>query len=64
MQSSFEQQLVLTCEDCGEKLVVFGTEENWRSRYAVFVCGDGHKFTSTAEPTKKCSPPPRSSPYA
>jgi hypothetical protein len=45
MQSSFEQQLVLTCEDCGEKLVVFGTEENWRSRYAVFVCGDGHKFT-------------------
>ena len=45
MQSSFEQQMVLTCEDCGEKLVVFGTEENWRSRHAVFACSYGHKLT-------------------
>ncbi len=39
------EQIILTCEDCGEKLVVFGTEENWRSRQAVFVCGYGHKLT-------------------
>ncbi len=45
MQSSFEQQIVLTCEDCGEELVVFGPEPDWRSRQAVFVCGYGHKLT-------------------
>ena len=45
MQGSFEQQIVLTCEDCGEKLILFGTEEEWRSRYAVFACGSGHKLT-------------------
>ena len=45
MYSSSGQQTVLTCEDCGEKLVVFGTEEDWRSRHAVFVCGYGHKLT-------------------
>ena len=45
MQGSFEQQIVLTCEDCGEKLVLFGTEEDWRSRRAVFICEHGHKLT-------------------
>ena len=45
MQGSFEQQIVLTCEDCGEKVVLFGTEEDWRSRHAVFVCGHGHKLS-------------------
>jgi hypothetical protein len=39
------EQLILSCEDCEEKLVVFGTEEDWRSRHAVFVCGYGHKLT-------------------
>jgi hypothetical protein len=39
------EQLILRCEDCDEKLVVFGTEEDWRSRHAVFVCGYGHKLT-------------------
>ncbi len=45
MQSSFEQQIVLTCEDCGEKLVIFGPEADWRSRHAVFACEYGHKLT-------------------
>ena len=45
MYSSSEQQTVLTCEDCGEKLVVFGPEADWRSRHAVFVCEYGHKLT-------------------
>ena len=44
MQRSSEQ-IVLTCEGCGEKLVLFGREEDWRSRRAVFVCGYGHKLT-------------------
>jgi hypothetical protein len=39
------EQIVLTCEGCGEKLVLFGPEEEWRSRRAVFVCGYGHKLT-------------------
>ena len=45
MQGSFEQQIVLTCEDCGDKLVLLGSEEEWRSRHAVFTCGFGHKLT-------------------
>lgn len=45
VQSSSEQQIILTCDDCGEKLVLFGLEENWRSRRAVFQCEYGHKIT-------------------
>ena len=45
MQGSFEQQIVLTCEDCGDKLVLLGSEVEWRSRHAVFTCGFGHKLT-------------------
>jgi hypothetical protein len=45
VHDSCEQQIVLTCEDCGEELVVFGTEPDWRSRHAVFACGYGHKLT-------------------
>lgn len=45
MRSSFEQQIVLTCEDCGDKLVLLGPEEDWRSRHAVFLCGHGHRIT-------------------
>lgn len=44
-QDFFEQQIVLTCGDCGEKLVLLGSEEDWRSRYAVFACGSGHRLT-------------------
>jgi DNA-directed RNA polymerase subunit RPC12/RpoP len=39
------EQIVLVCEDCGEELVLFGSEENWRSRRAIFVCECGHKIT-------------------
>ena len=45
MQGAFEHQIVLTCEDCGDKLVLLGSEEEWRSRHAVFTCGFGHKLT-------------------
>jgi hypothetical protein len=45
VQGSFEEQIVLTCGDCGEKMVVFGLEEDWRARHAVFVCGHGHRLT-------------------
>ena len=45
MQGSFQHQIVLTCEDCGDKLVLLGSEEEWRSRHAVFTCGFGHKLT-------------------
>ena len=45
MQSSSEHQIILTCVDCGEKLVVFGPEADWRSRRAVFQCEYGHNLT-------------------
>ena len=40
-----QQQSVLTCEECKEKVVLLGPEEDWRSRRAVFVCEGGHKLT-------------------
>jgi hypothetical protein len=40
-----EQQIVLTCEECEEKLIILGPEEDWRSRRAVFACEEGHKLT-------------------
>ena len=45
MQRFPKQQIVLTCEGCGEKLIILGPEEDWRSRRAVFVCEEGHKLT-------------------
>ena len=33
------------CEECGEKLIILGAEEDWRSRRAVLVCEEGHKLT-------------------
>ena len=44
MQRSSEQ-IILTCEECGEKLVLLGSERDWRSRRAVLVCEEGHKLT-------------------
>lgn len=44
MQRSSEQ-IILTCEECEEKLILLGSEEDWRSRRAVFVCEEGHKLT-------------------
>ena len=44
MQRSSEQ-IVLTCEECQEKLVLLGPEEDWRSRRAIFMCECGHKLT-------------------
>ena len=43
MRSSSEQ-IVLTCEECGEKLVLFGPEDDWRSRRPVFQCECGQKL--------------------
>ena len=40
----FAEQIVLTCKECGEKLVVFGTLEEWRSRGAVLLCRADHKI--------------------
>ncbi len=45
MQRFPEQQIVLTCEECGEKLIILGPEEDWRSRRAVLVCECRHKLT-------------------
>ena len=45
MQRFPEQQSVLTCEECEEKVILLGPEEEWRSRRAVLVCEEGHKLT-------------------
>lgn len=37
------EQIVLTCKECGEDLVIFGPVEDWRSRGAVLLCGSAHK---------------------
>ncbi len=45
MQRSSSEQIVLMCEECGEKLIILGPEEDWRSRCAVFVCECRRKVT-------------------
>ena len=45
MQRSSAEQIVLMCEECGEKVILLGSEEEWRSRRAVLVCEEGHKLT-------------------
>ena len=45
--SSHEQiseQVVLKCEKCEEKLILLGSEDEWRSRRAVLQCGCGQKI--------------------
>ena len=45
MERSSSEQIVLMCEECGEKVIILGAEEEWRSRRAVLVCEEGHKLT-------------------
>lgn len=44
MQRSAER-IVLICDECREKLILLGCEEEWRSRRAVFQCECGRKLT-------------------
>ncbi len=39
------EQIVLRCERCGEKTVLLGPEEDWRSRHPVFRCECGQRLT-------------------
>ena len=45
MQRSSSEQIILTCEECQEKLILLGPVEDWRSRRAIIVCEEGHKLT-------------------
>ena len=45
MKQSTEEQVVLTCKECGEQLVLFGPIEDWRSRGAVLLCESAHQIT-------------------
>ena len=45
MQRFSEQQIILMCKECEEKVILLGSEEEWRSRRAVLVCEEGHKLT-------------------
>lgn len=38
------EQIVLKCE-CGEKMVLLGSEDDWRSRRAIFKCECGQNLT-------------------
>ena len=40
-------QIVLICEECGERLVLIGADEAWRSEQAAFECECGEKATLT-----------------
>ena len=41
----YSEEIVLTCRQCEEKLVLLGPVEDWRSRRAVFLCDSAHKLT-------------------
>ena len=39
------ERIILECGGCGERLILLGTEDDWRSRRAVFKCVCGKKLT-------------------
>jgi hypothetical protein len=45
VERSSPEQIVLMCEECGEKLIILGPKEDWPSRCAIFVCECRHKLT-------------------
>ncbi len=53
MQRSSSEQIILMCEECGEKLIVLGPVEEWRSRRAVFVCECRHKLALDGRPDEE-----------
>jgi hypothetical protein len=54
MQRSSSEQIILMCEECGEKLIILGPKEDWRSRRAVFVCEcRPHKLTLDGRPDEE-----------
>ena len=50
MQRSSSERIVLMCEECGEKLIILGPAEDWRSRCAVFVCECAFRPVSSFRP--------------
>jgi hypothetical protein len=52
MQRSAEQ-IVLICDKCREKLILLGSEEEWRSRHAVFQCECGQSLTLDGQADKE-----------
>ncbi len=51
MQRSAEQ-IVLICYKCREKLILLGSEEEWRSRHAIFQCECGQSLTLDGQADK------------
>jgi hypothetical protein len=47
------EQIVLTCKECGEKLILLGPKEEWYSRRAIFIGGCGHKLTLDSYPDEE-----------
>jgi hypothetical protein len=41
----YEERIVLICEECGERLVLLGLEDDWRSRGAIFRCECGERLS-------------------
>lgn len=38
------EEMVLECS-CGEQIILLGTEDDWRSRRAIFKCTCGQRIT-------------------
>lgn len=41
------ERTILICEKCGEKMVIVGPEDVWRSGRNVFECACGERHTLT-----------------
>ena len=42
---TFSERIVLGCEECGERLVLLGREEDWISENTHFECECGEELT-------------------
>ena len=45
--ASCSRNVVLVCEECGERAVLVGPLSAWRSKGVVFECGCGEDITLT-----------------
>ncbi len=46
------ERTVLICEECGERLVIAGPKDVWRSEQAIFECECGETHLLTARQSR------------
>ena len=52
-RAAFSRAAERPYEECGEKAILLGSEEDWRFRCTIFVCKCRHKLTLDGPPDEE-----------